>query len=293
MKKLIYPILFSLSFVACETKKQSVNTDSQVSEQKTITATKIWETDTIFNTPESVFFDQENDILYVSNIGNVPPTAKDNDGYISKLSTSGELIVLKWIEGLHAAKGLGKIGNSLFVTNIDEIVEIDINAGLIINRYAVDSAVFLNDISVAEDGTIFISDSGTNKIHTLKDGTVSTWLQSEKLGGPNGLLHQGEKMMLATYGSSEFISINTSTLEMTFLTDSLEGGDGVVDFGADYIVSGWNGVVNHISANGEKTLLIDTKLKSQNAADIEIISNTNIILVPTFFGNTVAAYELK
>lgn len=292
MKKLIIPLLLVIAIYSCETKKETASA-AVAQESNAITATKIWETDTIFKTPESVFFDKENDILYVANVGNVPPTAKDGDGYISKISTSGEIIELNWVTDLHAAKGMGKIGNSLFVTNIDEVVEIDINAGKIINRFAIDSAIFLNDITTADDSTVYISDSGTNKIHALKNGQVSTWLQSEQLGNPNGLLFQGDKMMLATYGSNEYSAIDMNTKALTLLADSLQGGDGVVAYDEDYIVSGWNGVVFHITSNGIKTLLIDTKTDSKNAADIEIIAETKIILVPTFFGNTVAAYEVK
>jgi hypothetical protein len=294
MKKLIPSLLLVFAIYSCETKKEtSSDTAAIAPELNAITAIKIWETDTIFKTPESVLYDKENDLLYVANIGNVPPTNKDSDGFISKLSTSGELIELNWITDLHAAKGMGKIGNRLFVTNIDEVVEIDIRAGIIINRFAVDSAIFLNDITVADDSTIFISDTGTNKIHTLKNGAVSTWLQSEKLGNPNGLLYQENKLMLATYGSNEYSAIDMNTKALTLLADSLQGGDGVVAYGEDYIVSGWNGVVFHITSTGTKTLLIDTKADPKNAADIEIISETKIVLVPTFFGNTVAAYAVK
>ena len=294
MKKLITPLLLVIAIYSCETKKETASDTAAVApESNAITAIKIWETDTVFKTPESVFFDKENNLLYVANIGNVPPTNKDSDGFISKLSTSGELIELNWITDLHAAKGMGKIGNSLFVTNIDEVVEIDINAGKIINRFAIDSAIFLNDITTADDSTVYISDSGTNKIHALKNGQVSTWLQSEELGNPNGLLHQGDKMMLATYGSNEYSAIDMTTKALTLLADSLQGGDGVVAYGDDYIVSGWNGVVFHITATGTKTLLIDTRAEAKNAADIEVIPENKIILVPTFFGNTVAAYEVK
>ncbi len=80
---------------------------------------------------------------------------------------------------------------------------------------------------------------------------------------------------------------------MTFLADSLQGGDGVVAMGDNYIVSGWNGAVFHITGSGEKTLLLDTQDIKMNAADIEFISDKKLLLVPTFFGNTVAAYEVK
>lgn len=293
MKKTFLIALSLFIFVSCENKKTPASEEDNKTEITSRSATKIWETDTVFKTPESVYYDESRDVLYVANIGNVPPTEKDGDGYISKLSTSGELIELKWVTGLDAAKGMGMVGNSLFVTNIDEIVEIDVKEGSVIKRFPVDSAVFLNDITVSEDSTIFISDSGTNKIHTLKNGKVNVWLKSDKTGNPNGLLHQGNKIMLATFGTNEYLSIDINSKALTLLADSLQGGDGVVAYDNDYIVSGWNGVVYFITASGEKTTLIDTRAERKNAADIEIIKGNNLILVPTFFGNTVAAYEIK
>jgi len=66
---------------------------------------KLWETNADFKLPESVIYDKENDILYVSNMQGDPFT-KDKNGFISKVDVDGKIIKLKWIEGLNAPKGL-------------------------------------------------------------------------------------------------------------------------------------------------------------------------------------------
>ena len=45
---------------------------------------KIWETKADFKLPESVIYDKENDILYVSNMQD-DPFKKDKNGFISKV----------------------------------------------------------------------------------------------------------------------------------------------------------------------------------------------------------------
>src|SRR5215831_227134 len=80
-----------------------------------------------FNAPESVLYDPQADIYLVSNI-NGTPLAKDNNGFISRVSPdSGKVVQLKWIAGgangvtLNAPKGMGIVGDTLFVADIDVV----------------------------------------------------------------------------------------------------------------------------------------------------------------------------
>ena len=58
---------------------------------------KVWETEKIFELPESVIYDPTNDVLYVSNITD-HPFNKDGTGYISKIGLDGTIIEKKWID---------------------------------------------------------------------------------------------------------------------------------------------------------------------------------------------------
>lgn len=294
MAKYLYlPLSLLLLLSACTTKKEPVNVSAEPTESTPLALAKVWETDTTLTTCEAVIYDEVNDVLYVSNINRVPPTAKDNDGFISILSTSGEILNLKWVEGISAPKGMGIIGNALYVTNIDEIVEIDILKGSIVNRHPVTDAIFLNDITVQNSATLFISDMGTNKIHTMKDNMLALWTNDSTLEGPNGLLAQENKLMVASSGTGRFLEYNLMDSTRTVRTDAMMGGDGIISFGADYLVSCWIGEIYHISADNKRTLLLDTKSEKLNTADIWYIQDQNLLLVPTFFGNKVVAYQIK
>ena len=117
-----------------------------------------WATERVLKTPESILYDEARDVLYVSNI-NGSPMGKDGNGFISKLSTGGEILDLEWVTGLNAPKGAGIAGGTLYVTDIDELVEIDIEAGVVVQRYAAPGAIFLNDLAVDRKGNVYISDS--------------------------------------------------------------------------------------------------------------------------------------
>lgn len=292
----------ALLMIACSQPKQSEQQATQESADDTlkesvegkVSLEKLWETDTTLSTPESVFHDNTNDVLYVSCINGVPPNAKDEDGYIAKVSpTDGSITELKWVTGLDAPKGMGMVDEKLYVTNIDEVVVINTSSGEITERIEVPEAQFLNDIATDDDGNVYFSDSNTNKLHKLSpEGELTVWLEDENMGGPNGLFHDGEKMMLATFGSGKFNSIDYTEEKVKPVVDSIPSGDGVVKVGMDYLVSNWNGEVYYVTSTWEKELILDTKEMGANAADIEFIASSNTLLVPTFFGNQVVAYKL-
>jgi uncharacterized protein related to proFAR isomerase len=55
----------------------------------------------------------------------------------------------------------------------------------IVERIPIDGAEFLNDISIDNKGVVYVSDMKQNKIHTIKDGKVSLYM--EAIQSANGL----------------------------------------------------------------------------------------------------------
>jgi hypothetical protein len=131
--------------------------------------TKKWEARGELKVPESVFYDNLNQAIYVSNVTG-DPSQKDNSGFISKLSTDGKVVNANWITGLNAPKGMGVIGNLLYVSDIDRVAEIDIKAGKIIRFIEVPGSKFLNDIATDSQGNVYVSDSQNNTVHYNQAG---------------------------------------------------------------------------------------------------------------------------
>ncbi|MEQ8470448.1 MAG: gluconolaconase [Marinoscillum sp.] len=290
-------LLLALFVVACSQPKSAESDESTESEENKPTASleRLWASDTTLSTAESVFFDAGNNVLYVSCIGGVPPNAQDEDGFIAKISPEdGSIVELNWVTGIDAPKGMGMVGETLYVANIDEVVLINTTSGEVTERISVPDATFLNDITTDDEGNVYISDSNRNRIHKLSPGgEVSVWIEDSSLGGPNGLFHDGDRMMLATFGAGNFSTINYADSSISVVADSINGGDGIVKVDDAFLVSNWNGEVYYVSSEWEKELILDTKEMGANAADIEFIASTNTLLVPTFFGNQVVAYKLN
>ena len=259
-------------------------------EVKVPTFELVWETDTVFKTTESCLYDAKRDVIYVSNVNNAPRT-KDDNGFISTIGKDGKLIKLDWATGMSAPKGMGLFEDKLYTTDIDAIVEIDANTGKILNRYLLEGALMLNDITVDSQGVVYFTAMDTNKIYTLKEGEITLW-KGEGLNKPNGLLIEKDRLMVASLGEGILKAYDLKTKESIQLAEGLGKGDGVVKLTTgNYVVSDWRGEIFHIK-DGVATSLYDTKENNLQTADIGIIPNEDIILIPTFFGNGVKAYKL-
>ena len=282
-----------LVLLSCSPEKERQATDriEQIEPETTAPGlTRVWASDTLLRTPESVWYDRERDVIYVANV-NMNPWEKDGNGFISRLDPQGNIIDLQWVDGLHGPKGMGVSGGSLFVADIDEVVEIDIESAEVINRYPVPGTPTLNDITVG-NGSVFISGSDSNKVFELKDGSVSEILQGD-FGRPNGLFREPDRLLMLTSNSSMLKSIDLETGEITDLVGELGHGDGIVPVGnGDYLASSWRGEVFYISSDWTSTQLLDTRDAEINAADIDYIIEKGLLLVPTFFDNRVVAYRL-
>lgn len=284
--------------LACATLTNCTSTTDEAteaadSESLTPSLELAWETDTTLITPESVLYDAANDIYYVSCINGVPPDAKDGDGYIAKLDSNGKIIADKWATGMDAPKGMALVGNTLYVTDISKIVMIDITTGEITGVQEIEGATFLNDMDAAPDGTIYFTDSGTNKAYKITDGNIEELFTNADLERINGVFVDGEQLTFSSSKSGNVVSYDLNDAAATIVADSIFGGDGVKKYGDDYFVSSWNGEVYHLTADWKKTMILDTKDVPLNAADIELVTDKSLLLVPTFFGNKVVAYKIK
>ena len=289
-----YILFLVLIVFACSSKEknQSEASEVPVTTEETVSPSlsEVWASDTTLRTPESVLYDRQRQVIYVANV-NMNPWEKDGNGFISKINLQGNITELEWITDFHGPKGMGILGNSLFVADIDEIIEIDIEASKIVNRYKIEGTPTLNDITIG-DGVVYVSGSDSNKVFQLKDGVVTEILSGD-FGRPNGLYYEPGRLLMLTSNSSTLKSIDLETKVITDLVGGLGHGDGIVPAGnGDYLASSWKGELFYITSDWQSIQLLDTQEIEINAADIDYIIDKNLLLVPTFFDNRVVAYQL-
>ena len=253
---------------------------------------KLWETDSVFKVPESVLFDKANQTLFISNIDGTEPWGKDGKGSIGKMGADGKNINVDWVPGLNAPKGMGLYKGKLFVADLTELVVIDVASGKIEKRISVPGADRLNDVSMGKKGVVYVSDSRGRKVYEVKNEKAKILLDSFKLKGPNGVLSHKSELYVLDAGSLYKMKKDGS---LSKITDGMDGGtDGVENVkGKEFIVSCWAGTVWYVNADGTKELLMDGRPISKNSADIGFDAKTKTVFVPSFWRNTIAAYEVK
>ncbi|MGE3364368.1 MAG: SMP-30/gluconolactonase/LRE family protein [Rhizobiaceae bacterium] len=164
-------------------------------------AAEIWRT-VGFQAPESVIVDRERQRLIVSNV-NGAPDAADGNGFLSLLTPDGKLAEAQWVTGMDAPKGMALVGGKLYVADIKRVHIVDIVTGKIEQTVVPEGAVFLNDVAADEEGIVYVSDTGGNAIFRVNGETAEIWLKDEALNAPNGLLIDGQRLLVVSWGGDK------------------------------------------------------------------------------------------
>ena len=317
-KSLVLASLFLIaaSGIALSTGISSFYNNNQVQAQQQqagqIKINKLWETPGDLKNPESVAYAHKQNVLFVSNVDG-KPDQKDQKGFISKISPSnGSIIELNWITGLNAPKGIAIYNNSkLYVSDITDLVEIDIASGKIIKRFNAPGSAFLNDVASDNQGNIYVSDTITNTIYKLdtnvKDNiSLQVWLKSPELNGPNGLHVDNNKnrLIVASLGDMSKPGAGIKIVDLKNKTISSLGKEGTTSpFGGldgiesdakgthYYVTDNPAGKVYTVNADGTGYgLLID--LHTQGTADLGFIPSQSTIIIPLMQDNKLVAYKV-
>jgi len=265
-----------------------------------------------FLTPESVLHDSAQDIYFVSNI-NGSPTAKDNNGFISRVKPDGAVENLKFIEGgrsgtvLNAPKGLALQGDTLWVADIDVVRAFNAKTGAPIDSVSLSKlgAVFLNDLVVTSTGALYITDTGIrfddvgNVLHPGPDRlfrigpdhTVTVAVRGDTLGRPNGIALDpvGKRFVIVESGGKSVLAWKPEDRAPSVIAKGPGGFDGVVIAGPHLLISSWTDSTVSSYETGQEVKVV-TGVPSP--ADIGYDAKRNRVLVPIFTGNRVEIWQL-
>ena len=249
---------------------------------------EVWETSGLM-TPESVLYDQDRELIFVSNV-NENPWGKDGNGFISILNADGSIKKLDWVNGMSAPKGMGIFEGKLYVSDVDELIEIDIKNAKILKKYPVNGAPNLNDVAICRNGMVFVSDSKAGKIYLLKDGKLTVWLDDAQLGKTNGLFTEKGKLYI---GSDKLFQADIKTKNLKLIQTNCQGIDGLEkDNAGNFVFSNWPGRIFYLE-DGKMTKMVDSTAEKVNTADLDFALKLNLLLVPTFYKNSVVAYRIE
>ena len=263
-----------------------------------------------FLTPESVLWDAEQQVWFVSNI-NGSPVAKDGNGFISRLMADGMVDSLNFVLGgrggvtLHAPKGMALVGDTLWVTDIDAIRGFNRKTGALVASVELgEQARFLNDAVTGPDGTVYITDTGVgmdaqgnfihpgpDRIFALKGRTATVAAEGEWLERPNGIAWDGanNRYLLVPFGGNALMGWAPGAAK----GDSLAAGpgmqDGVEILNGQTLVTSWaDSSVFVMEPAGPRKLITGVN----SPADIGVDQVRGLVAIPLFLENRVEFWKV-
>ena len=274
------------------------------SEPQTITVSEpaqIWELAEGLNRPESAVYDAATNALYVSNLSG-PANEKNGLGYLSKVSLDGEMLEQEWVSGLNSPKGVDAKDGKLYASDIDELIEVDIASGEVLAKYAAEDALFLNDVTIAANGDVYVSDMNTSRVYRLQDGMLEVWLEGDAISSPNGLYAEADRLLILANGTGAenagsmryVMAIDYETKAVTPVkdTEGIGGLDAIKPDGVGgYYLSDWGaGKLFHFTETDGATELLTV---SQGTADLEYLIDSGMMYLPVMMSDRLIAYSVR
>lgn len=250
--------------------------------------------------PHSFLADPATNSYFISNI-NGKSDARDNNGFITKLSDDGRITAFKFIEGgrgdvtLHAPKGMAIVDQVLYVTDLETLRAFDKTTGkplsaVVLPRPA-DAKLPQSLVDVAADGQghLYLADQPGNAIYRLdltSALTLTLYVSGSHLAGPSGVAVHPKTghIIVVSYDSGKIFDITpegtlTELVSNGFFTARFQNLSGV-DFdrwGSMYVADATKGKIWRMGPN-KKFQVIAEYLPSPT--DLGIDRANHLILVP-------------
>jgi hypothetical protein len=263
-----------------------------------------------FKHPESVRYDVDLNVWYVSNI-NGDPMAKDNNGFISRLKSDGSIDSLEFIAGgrnnltLNAPKGMAIVGDTLWVADIDAVRGFNRRTGALVATVDLKGrARFLNDIAAGPDA-IYITDSGfgpdgkggmghpgPDQVFRVAAGKATVALKNSALAAPNGIAWDsaGGRFLIGPFAGKTLQAWAPGKSNLTAVAETPGQVDGLEAIGSGRILfTSWTDSTLDLIQNGKVTPIAKGLA---SPADIGVDLKDGLIAIPQLMENRVAFRKL-
>lgn len=262
-----------------------------------------------YDAPDQAIWHAISRTWFVSNLGGGISLKKDSYGWITQTDEKGNVIHEFWIgktEGMHAPSGMTITDDFLYVCDRDGVYEINIAKRKINTFFTISGAAFINDVAIAANGDLFVSDFFGNKIYRLPQATriPEIWLETDLLKTPDGLYIDDNNLIVASWGklsnpetfetseSGDLLSIDLKTKKIEILLSKIGNLEGITKAGKYYYVTDWfAGKILKIDPKQKKVTDFISGLK--NPTDLNYSPELNVIAVPQHGTNQVLFVNLS
>lgn len=304
-----YSVIALVLLAACASNEAKPAADTSQAQAAPVEPAKV-ATAEGFKTPESVLWDAEQQVWFVSNI-NGSPSAKDDNGFISHLTADGVVDSLHYIQAgrggtvLNGPKGMALQGDTLWVADIDALRGFHRRTGasLVTIEFGAE-AKFLNDVVLSPDGTIYVTDTGIiigadgvthpgpDRIFAVKGRTISVAAEGDWLGRPNGITwdQATASLIVVPFGGGALLRWDPATSKADTIGIGPGSQDGVEVLGGETYVTSWaDSTVFVMGRDGNRKVVTGVN----SPADIGVDPARGLMAIPLFMENRVELWRVR
>jgi hypothetical protein len=277
---------------------------------------------------ESCSYDPARGVIVVPNRG-VAQNVQTNNGWVSLLNHDGSVHTARWIGvqnpgdqrtsltpplvlneplGSDIAKGVLYVADRDGATSpsdasVSVVRKFDMKTGAPAGEVRVEKSPWFNDIEVADDGTIYATQTGTGGQNPdatswqvwriMPNGTASIFIQGAPLRQPNGIaLDPQGNIVVVNIGNNEVLTFSKEGKLTRTENAAQAGNDGLVimDDGTKYVSSVVNGGISRIRP-GQPAELIARNIP--NAASMCYDAGANQLVIPMNANNALAFVKIN
>ena len=276
---------------------------------------------------ESCSYDAARGVIVVPNRG-VPQTVQTNNAWVSFINHDGSVHTARWIGVQNPAErgaltpplvlneplGSDIANGMLYVADRDGATTATEPSVAVIRRFSmqtgapagetrVERSAWLNDIEVADDGTVYATQSGDRGenpdpttwqvLKIAPNGQVSVFVQGAPLRTPNGIaIDPRGNIVVVNVGSDDVLTFSPAGQLLKTEHAAQAGNDGLVIMpdGTKYVSSVVNGGVSRIRP-GTPADLIARNIP--NAASMCYDAGANQLVIPMNANNALAFVPLR
>ncbi|MEO0423497.1 MAG: hypothetical protein AAF184_14265 [Pseudomonadota bacterium] len=238
-----------------------------------------------FKGPEAVRYDPEQDVYFVANFNG--EVNGDSNGFVSKVSPSGEILDLMFMTGtaqhpFHAGRGMLIAGASLWVADAQGVHEFDRRSGehLSFVSLAAFEPGFPNDIAADDGGHLYVTDTGTSVLYRIAEGKAT--IAAKTPFRANGITRgpRGDGFLLAPWSGADHVAAWRPGTGDFSTVATLNGGgnfDGLELVDGKLFVASQQDQSLHVISNGADRMTIALAGKP---ADLGVDTKRKRLIVP-------------
>lgn len=238
-----------------------------------------------FSGPEAVRYDPEQDVYFVSNFNG--DVSGDANAFVSKMSSSGEIIDLEFMTGterapFHGGRGMFIVDEGLWVADANGIHQFNRLTGEHVEYIDLSQFEpgFPNDITLGPDGNLYVTDTGNSVLYRIADGVAS--IATETPFAANGITTNpanGRLIIVPWSGALEYAEWDIEAESFSTIGPTDGGGnfDGVEVFEGAIIAACQADTSLHVMTGGVDRSVIGL---AGEPADIAIDTKRKRVAVP-------------